>query len=157
MVVTHAYFAREIHMRWRQSSIDILRRLRQPLSAAVRGKTGAGPMPVIYKIVPQSLWAAAEAAGTFIGAPVDIADGYIHFSTAAQAPETAARHFSGQRGLLLVAADTAKLGAALHWEVSRGGTLFPHLYAALAPADCLWVKPLPLGPDGAHVFPGLDP
>ena len=113
-------------------------------------------MPVIYKIVPQTLWAEAEAAGAFIGAPVDIADGYIHFSTAAQAPETAARHFSGQSGLLLVAADAAKLGAALQWEVSRGGALFPHLYAPLALADCLWVKPLPLGPDGAHLFPGLD-
>ena len=113
-------------------------------------------MPVIYKIVPQTLWAEAEAAGMFTGAPVDIADGYMHFSTAAQAPETAAKHFSGQSGLLLVAAETAKLGAALKWEVSRGGALFPHLYAALAPGDCLWVKALPLGPDGTHVFPRLD-
>jgi uncharacterized protein (DUF952 family) len=109
----------------------------------------------IYKIVPRSLWAAAEAAGRFDGAPVDHADGYIHFSTATQATETAAKHFAGQSDLLLVAVDEAPLGDALKWEVSRGGALFPHLYAPLDLAHVLWVKSLPLGTDGRHAFPEM--
>ena len=112
---------------------------------------------MIYKIVPRGLWQSAEAAGVFLGAPVDLADGFIHFSTAEQARETAARHFAGQRDLLLAAVDADRLGAALRWEPSRGGALFPHLYAPLAIADVLWVKPLPLGADGAHDFAGLLP
>ena len=111
---------------------------------------------LIYKIVPRTLWREAEARGTFAGAPVDLADGYIHFSTAAQVRETAAKHFSGQDDLVLAAVDAGGLGAALKWEASRGGALFPHLYAALDPAAALWVKPLPPGEDGAHVFPELD-
>lgn len=112
-------------------------------------------MTTIYKIVPQALWREAERTGTFTGAPVDLADGYIHFSTAAQASETAARHFAGQGDLLLVAVDGDRLGPDLRWEPSRGGALFPHLYAPLAVAEVLWVKPLPLGPDGRHAFPEL--
>ena len=112
-------------------------------------------MATIYKIVPEQLWAAALAAGAFTGAPVDLADGYIHFSTAGQVRDTAARHFAGTACLLLVAVDAQGLGAALQWEVSRGGALFPHLYAPLSPAACMWVKPLPLGPDGVHVFPDM--
>lgn len=108
---------------------------------------------LIYKIVPEPLWREAEAAGVFLGAPVDFADGYIHFSTAAQARETAAKHFSGQDNLLLAAIDEDRLGPALKYEVSRGGALFPHLYAPLDLAAVVWVKPLPLGDDGAHVFP----
>ncbi|GGE00723.1 dihydroorotate dehydrogenase [Aureimonas endophytica] len=107
----------------------------------------------IYKIVPAELWRDAERSGQFLGAPVDLADGYIHFSTARQARETARRHFAGQDGLLLVAVDPAALGAALRWEPSRGGDLFPHLYAPLATAAASSVRPLPLGADGAHVFP----
>lgn len=110
---------------------------------------------VIYKICPQELWHAAEATGTFTGAPVDVTDGYIHFSTAAQVRETAARHFAGQAGLKLVAVDTAALGATLKWEPSRGGALFPHLYASLPLSAVRWVKDLPLGTDGAHLFPDL--
>lgn len=110
------------------------------------------PQPV-YKIVPEALWRAAESAGRFDGAPVDHADGFIHFSTAAQAPETAAKHFAGQSGLLLVAIDPEALGAALRWEVSRGGALFPHLYGPLPLSAVLWARPLPLGADGAHAFP----
>lgn len=109
----------------------------------------------IYKIVPAPLWQEAQAPGRFDGAPVDVADGYIHFSTAAQVRETAARHFKGQDDLLLVAIDGAKLGEALRFEVSRGGALFPHLYAPLDPAMAEWVKPLPLGTDGSHIFPDL--
>lgn len=110
---------------------------------------------VIYKISPATLWRAAEAAGVFTGAPIDIADGYIHFSTAEQAPETAAKHFAGQPDLLLVAIDATKLGAALRYEPSRGGALFPHLYAPLPLDAVIWVKPLPLGPDGRHQFPEM--
>lgn len=111
---------------------------------------------LIYKIAPQAMWRLAEAQGSFTGAPVDIADGYIHFSTAKQVRETAAKHFAGQDDLLLIAIDAAALGEALKWAPSRGGALFPHLYAALDPAIALWVKDLPLGADGHHIFPELD-
>lgn len=111
---------------------------------------------LLYKIVPQALWQKAEAEGVFAGAPVDLADGYIHFSTAAQVRETAAKHFAGQDDLLLAAIDGDRLGEALTWEPSRGGALFPHLYAALDLAAVVWVRPLPLGADGRHIFPELD-
>lgn len=111
---------------------------------------------VIFKIAPQALWAAAQAAGRFDGAPVDAADGYIHFSTAAQVVETAGKHFAGQDDLLLVAVDAALLGTGLRWEPSRGGALFPHLYGPLPLTAVRWVKPLPLGTDGAHAFPDLS-
>jgi uncharacterized protein (DUF952 family) len=107
----------------------------------------------IYKICPEKLWREAQIAGRFDGAPIDLADGYIHFSTAEQVRETAAKHFAGQRDLLLVAIDAEPLGEALKWEVSRGGALFPHLYAPLDPAAILWAKPLALGADGSHIFP----
>ncbi len=108
---------------------------------------------IIYKICPEALWREAEKAARFDGAPVDLADGYIHFSTAGQVRETAAKHFAGQRDLLLVAVNSGPLGSALKWEVSRGGALFPHLYAPLDPSAALWVRPLPLGMDGVHIFP----
>lgn len=114
-------------------------------------------IPTIYKIVPSALWATAEAGGVFEGAPVDAADGFIHFSTAAQVKETAARHFAGQEDLLLAAVDAAALGEALRYEVSRGGDLFPHLHGPLSLDAVRWVKPLPLGGDGRHVFPDLEP
>ena len=88
-------------------------------------------MPLIYKICPAALWRQAEADGVFRGSPVDLADGFIHFSTAEQAKETAAKHFAGQRDLVLVAVDSETLGGVLQWEPSRGGALFPHLYAPL--------------------------
>lgn len=109
----------------------------------------------IYKIVPSSLWQNAKETGIFKGAAIDLTDGYIHFSTAAQAKETAARHFIGQSDLLLVAVDGDALGDRLVYEASRGGDLFPHLYAALPLSAVLWEKPLPLGPDGAHQFPEM--
>jgi uncharacterized protein (DUF952 family) len=111
---------------------------------------------LIYKIAPRALWQAAEARGAFDGAPIDHADGYIHFSTAEQARETADKHFAGQDDLLLVAVEAEKLGAALKYEVSRGGALFPHLYASLPLGSVLWVKPLPLDEDGKHKFPELQ-
>ncbi|WP_095198296.1 DUF952 domain-containing protein [Mesorhizobium carmichaelinearum] len=110
----------------------------------------------IYKITPQAPWREAEASGRFTGAPIDVADGFIHFSTAAQVRETAAKHFSGQVDLLLVAIDAASLGDALKYEVSRGGALFPHFYGVLELKAVKWVRPLPLGADGAHQFPPLE-
>lgn len=111
----------------------------------------------IYKISPRSAWRQAEAAGVFTGAPVDVADGFIHFSTADQVRETAARHFAGQTDLVLAAIDAGALGDALRWEPSRGGALFPHLYGNLPMSAVRWTKPLALGPDGAQLFPPLDP
>ena len=110
----------------------------------------------IYKICDSALWRAAERARVFAGAPVDHADGYIHFSTADQVAETAARHFAGQTDLVLVAVDATALGPALRYEPSRGGQLFPHLYGSLPLSAVRWVKPLPLGADGRHVFPELE-
>jgi uncharacterized protein (DUF952 family) len=112
-------------------------------------------MHIIYKICPEPLWRDAEKAGFFAGAPIDIHDGYLHFSTAQQVRETAARHFAGQDDLLLIAIDADSLGEALRYEPSRGGDLFPHLYAPLALSSVVWVKPLPLDSDGHHVFPDL--
>lgn len=113
-------------------------------------------MTLIFKIVPKTMWQEAEAAGVFKGAPVDLADGYIHFSTAEQARETAAKHFSGLDDLLLAAFESEAFGEALKWEPSRGGALFPHLYAELKPVDALWVKALPLSAEGVHVFPEMN-
>jgi uncharacterized protein (DUF952 family) len=114
-------------------------------------------MTLIYKIVPQALWRAAEALAAFDGAPVDLEDGFIHFSTAAQLRQTAAKHFAGERDLLLVAVDAERLGDALKWEPSRGGDLFPHLYGKLQLAHVQRLDPLPLRHDGTHDFTGLIP
>jgi uncharacterized protein (DUF952 family) len=114
-------------------------------------------MKIIYKICPEPLWREAEKAGIFTGAAIDIIDGYLHFSTGQQVRETAARHFADQDDLLLIAIDGDRLGTELRYEPSRGGDLFPHLYAPLSMSAVLWVKPLPLGDDGRHVFPDLDP
>ena len=111
---------------------------------------------IIYKIAPEPLWREAEANGRFTGAPIDIADGFIHFSTAAQVRETAAKHFTGRTALLLIAIDEASLGNGLKYEVSRGGAPFPHLYGPLDLKAVLWVRPLPLNADGEHQFPELE-
>lgn len=110
-------------------------------------------MSPVFKIAGREEWAAAEAAGVYTGAPVDVADGFIHFSAAHQVAETAAKHFAGRDDLLLVAVDADALGDALRWEVSRGGDRFPHLYGPLPLDAVLWVKALPLAAEGAHVFP----
>jgi uncharacterized protein (DUF952 family) len=107
----------------------------------------------IYKIVPRRLWSEAITTGTFLGSPLDMADGFIHFSTALQVRETAAKHFAGVADLVLVAVPASVLGTALKWEPSRGGDLFPHLYSPLPVEHALWVKPLPIGQDGRHMFP----
>jgi uncharacterized protein (DUF952 family) len=113
-------------------------------------------MTLIFKIVATEEWRAAERAGVFEGAAVDRADGYIHFSAAGQAPETAAKWFAGRDDLTLVAVETTALGADLKWERSRGGALFPHLYAPLAMSAVVWSRPLGLGPDGRHDFGSLE-
>lgn len=111
---------------------------------------------IIYKICPKPLWREAEAAGMFAGAPIDHADGFIHFSTADQVVETAAKHFTGQRDLVLIAVDAERLGPALKYETSRGGALFPHLYAPMPLTAVVWARPLPLDAAGVHEFPALD-
>lgn len=113
--------------------------------------------PTLYKIVTETLWQEARQAGVFHGAAIDLTDGFIHFSTAKQVKETAARHFAGQSGLLLVAIDGARLGDKLVFEPSRGGDLFPHLYADLPFSAVLWEKPLALDDAGGHIFPELAP
>jgi uncharacterized protein (DUF952 family) len=117
--------------------------------AKPRGKTAA---MLIFKIFRRPEWDAFRAAGATKGAPVDLVDGFIHFSTAEQVAETAARHFAVESDLVLVAVEAERLGAALRWEPSRGGALFPHLYRALSLGDVVWDKSLPLGATG-HIFP----
>jgi uncharacterized protein (DUF952 family) len=111
---------------------------------------------LIYRIVSADVWQRAVAVGLFAGTEHDVRDGFIHFSTASQVAETAARHYAGLANLLLVAVNVAALGDALRWEPSRGGALFPHLYAALPTSSATFVVPLPLGPDGIHVLPPLE-
>jgi uncharacterized protein (DUF952 family) len=110
----------------------------------------------VFKLVDRASWQAAAPSGSFDGSPVDVRDGFIHFSTAEQVRETAARHFAGQSDLLLVAVAADSLGDALKWEPSRGGALFPHLYAALPLAAVRWVADVRLDPSGQHVFPDLS-
>ena len=112
-------------------------------------------MHAIYKICSAAEWREAENAGAYSGSAVDRRDGFIHFSTAEQVRETAARHFAGQPDLVLVSVDPAKLGPRLKWEPSRGGALFPHLYADLPLSAVLRVEPLALDASGHHVFPSL--
>jgi uncharacterized protein (DUF952 family) len=110
-------------------------------------------VPTIYKICTAAEWRQAEQTGVYRGSAVDQSDGFIHFSTAAQAAETAAKHFAGQSDLVLLTVDAAMLGDLLKWEPSRGGALFPHLYGELALAAVRAVAPLPLDASGRHVFP----
>ena len=114
-------------------------------------------MTTIYKICEAAAWRAAERDGEYRGSAVDRRDGFIHFSTAAQLAETAAKHFAGEQDLILVAVESGGLGAALKWEPSRGGALFPHLYGALPLAAVRWARPLPDPVDGRRVFPELEP
>lgn len=107
---------------------------------------------LIFKIFRTDEWKTLRQNGSTLGAPIDVADGYVHFSTATQAAETAAKHFAGEDGLFLLAAETDDLGEALEWEASRGDALFPHLYRALNMTDIVWAQPLPLE-DGQHQFP----
>ncbi len=114
-------------------------------------------MATIYKICERAAWQAAESAGLYRGSPLDMSDGFLHFSSSAQVGETAAKHFAGQIDLMLVAVDSEALGAALKWETSRGGALFPHLYAALPVSAVRWVRPLPDEIGGCREMPELLP
>jgi uncharacterized protein (DUF952 family) len=107
----------------------------------------------IYRLIAADAWQRAQATGSFSGSEHDLRDGFIHFSTAAQVAETAARHYAGVAGLLLLGVSVDALGAALRWEPSRGGALFPHLYAALPTSAVTRIEPLALGADGQHAFP----
>jgi uncharacterized protein (DUF952 family) len=97
---------------------------------------------LIYKVFRAAEWAELEAAGASAGAPVDRADGFVHFSTAAQLAGTIEKHFAGEAGLMLLAVEADAAGEAIRWEPSRGGALFPHLYRALRLGDVLWARPL---------------
>ena len=127
------------------------------MSRAAARKGPTLPHAIVYKICPAALWREAERGGAFDGAEVDRKDGFIPFSAADQVAETAAKHFAGQRELLLVAVDAQALGDRLRWEPSRGGALFPHLYGALPLGAVISVEPLPVGLDGKHMFPPLPP
>jgi uncharacterized protein (DUF952 family) len=111
----------------------------------------------IYKICERQAWRAAQADGTYRGSDVDGRDGFIHFSTAAQVAETAAKHFAGQPDLMLIAVDGDALGAALRWERSRNDALFPHLYGPLPLAAVRWARPLPDEVEGRQKIPELEP
>jgi uncharacterized protein (DUF952 family) len=112
---------------------------------------------MIYKICEWAAWQAAERDGLYRGSEIDLRDGFIHFSTAAQLGETAAKHFAGQTDLMLVAVDGDVLGPALKWERSRGGNLFPHLYAGLPMSAVRWARPLPDEVSGHRAMPELTP
>jgi len=114
-------------------------------------------VPTIYKICEQASWRAALSAGAYPGSDVDARDGFIHFSTAGQLAETAAKHFARQTDLMLIAVDADALGAALKWEPSRGGDLFPHLYATLPVTAVRWAKALSDEVDGQRKLPELLP
>lgn len=107
---------------------------------------------LVYKIFRRAEWDALVRDGVSRGAPVDVADGFVHLSTAAQVTTTAARHFAGESDLVLVALSAERLGPDLRWEPSRGGALFPHLYRPIRRDDVMWDKSLPLGATG-HIFP----
>lgn len=102
----------------------------------------------MYKILPRAAWDAAVNAGRFDGAPIDLQDGYIHLSSAAQAQETAAKHFAGQADLVIVGFEALDLGVDLRWEPSRNDALFPHLYGVLDPALAIEVRDLALSAAG---------
>jgi uncharacterized protein (DUF952 family) len=107
---------------------------------------------MIYKIFRADEWRSLQSQGETNGAPIDLADGYIHFSTAQQAQDTADKHFANVENLFLAAVETDTLDSAIKWEVSRGGAEFPHLYDKLKLSDVVWCQPLLLM-DGRHKFP----
>lgn len=109
---------------------------------------------LVYKIATEAAFAPSRSAATFSGMPIDAADGYMHFSTAVQLPETLRLHFAGQDGLVLLAIRTADLGDRLVWEPSRGGALFPHLYGGPLPISTIaWETPLSVAVDGSCILP----
>ncbi len=114
-------------------------------------------MILIYKILPRLAWEAAVAVGRYRGSPVDLADGYIHFSAADQVAATAEKYFAGQQDLIVLTVDAASLGDSLKWERSRGGTLFPHLYGLLECSQVMAASPAPRWPDDLPDLQNLVP
>ena len=112
---------------------------------------------LIYHVCRDEEWQAAQAAGSYGGSSQDLADGFIHFSNAAQLRGSVAKHRAGQSGLILLVVDADQLGHELKWEPSRGGALFPHLYGTLPASAVIAAHDLPLEPDGKHVFPAGVP
>ncbi|WBU52187.1 DUF952 domain-containing protein [Paracoccus sp. SCSIO 75233] len=106
---------------------------------------------MIFKVLRAAEWRQLQQDGISAGAPVDLADGFVHFSTADTLAGTLEKHFAGESGLVLLACDPAGMGDDLKWEPSRGGLLFPHLYRALKLDDVVWSRPLPLGPGGHDI------
>jgi len=111
---------------------------------------------MIYHMCSAEAWEEAVAAGRYMGSADDRRDGFLHFSTADQIAESARRHRAGQAGLVLVMVEAGRLGDRIRWEPARDGALFPHLYGPLFPNEAASVAPLPLGPDGEHIFPALS-
>ena len=111
---------------------------------------------LIFHMCRRDEWDAARSQGTYPGSSQDQQDGFIHFSTAEQLPESARRHRAGQPDIVLLAVDPAALGDALKWEPSRRGALFPHLYGPLPVSAVHWAGDLPLGDDGLHILPPLE-
>ncbi len=107
---------------------------------------------LIYKVLRATEWQTLKQDGTTAGAPIDVSDGFVHFSTAEQLAQTLALHFTEEDGLVLLACESEPLGAALKWEPSRGGALFPHLFRQLRMTDVAWSAPLSLD-NGIHVLP----
>lgn len=112
-------------------------------------------MTEIYKILAQTAWNEAQKEGVYQGSADDIRDGFIHFSTKEQLQGTLEKHYKGQKDLILLAIIESDLGENLKWEPSRGGALFPHLYAPLPTSHVLWEKPLEMTNDGSHIIPKL--
>jgi uncharacterized protein (DUF952 family) len=133
--------------------VDARREAGHDRTADAARSTDRSMTDLIYKICTDAEWREAQRDGVYRGSSVDRRDGFIHFSTAAQAAETAAKHFAEQSDLMLIAVEAAALGEKLKWEPSRGGALFPHLYGDL-PLDAVQsVVPIPLGANGRHVLP----
>ena len=106
---------------------------------------------LVFKILRAQEWRTLYEQGKTLGAPIDVADGFVHFSTAEQVAETAAKHFADEDDLMVLALDARRMDT-IKWEPSRGGALFPHLYREMRLSDVLWARPILLGPDG-HIFP----
>jgi uncharacterized protein (DUF952 family) len=132
-------------------------RTERPKKQLKRRNTKNPSVSTIYKICSASAWREAERQGVYRGSEVDLSDGFIHFSTAAQVASTARKHFAGQKGLFLIAIDADALGDSLRWEPAREGALFPHLYDELDLAAVIEVLDMPLRSDGSHQIPELAP
>jgi uncharacterized protein (DUF952 family) len=111
---------------------------------------------LIFHLCRRDEWDEARSRGAYAGSSQDRQDGFIHFSTTEQLPESARKHRAGQPDIVLLAVDPVALGDILRWEPSRSGALFPHLYGPLPVSAVRWTKDLPLGPDGIHILPSLD-